>query len=318
MNTKPLVFGHRGASGYRPENTLEAFELAFQMGSDAIECDLVPTKDGYLIIRHENELSGTTDVASRPEFASRKRTQVFYDHWEVTGWFSEDFTLDEIRSLRAIERLPHERPGSAKFDGQFAVPTIEDLLNAPWANGKCLILEIKHGSHFKNIGFDTVAMLADVIGKNDWRSRGISLVFEAFHYDAMIALTKEIPAALGGDIRECKFVFLLEGWGMPEGGAAALPAFLDNLVGKVDGVSFDVNLLFDHVDHEGNAAQFGSPNNIVQMAHDRGFMVYSWTARAEQAKFSIDEYYQHFIDLGADGIFADQPDLFRQCVDAQF
>jgi glycerophosphoryl diester phosphodiesterase len=89
-------------------------------------------------------------------------------------------------------------------------------------------------------------------------------------------------------------------------------------VGKVDGVSFDVNLLFDHVDHEGNAAQFGSPNNIVRMAHDRGFMVYSWTARAEQAKFSVDEYYQHFIDLGADGIFADQPDLFRQCVDAQF
>ena len=134
------VFGHRGASAYRPENTLEAFELAFQQGADAIECDLVPTKDGELIIRHDNYLSTTTDVASRPEFAHLQREGVV--GWQETrpDWFCEDFTLAEIKQLRATERLPEERPGSAKFDGKFEIATLNELLTAEFSAGKHLSL----------------------------------------------------------------------------------------------------------------------------------------------------------------------------------
>jgi len=301
----PQVFGHRGACAYRPENTLEAFELAFDMGADAIECDLVPTSDGHLIIRHENELSGTTDVANHPEFADRKRTQLFYGHWEVTGWFSEDFTLDEIATLRAVERIPEVRPGSAKFDGQYAIPTIDDLLSASFAEGRTLILEVKHGRHFKEQGFDSVKLLADAVAACDWRERGIQLVFEAFDY----GIIKELKQNIGGD---SKFVYLVEGWGMPE--PAKLHTWLDDVAANVDGISFDVKLLFEQIDQDGFGVQFGAPNDLVAQAHARGLSVYTWTARAEDAKFSVEEYYHHFVELGTDGVFADHPDLFRDFV----
>lgn len=303
----PLVFGHRGASAYRPENTLEAFELAYQMGSDAVELDLVPTKDGHLIIRHENELSGTTDVMSHPEFAGRKRTQQFYGHWEVTGWFSEDFTLEELRTLRAIERLPEVRPGSAKFDGLYAIPTIDDLLAEPFVDGRTLILEVKHGGHFKGIGFDAVELLAKALEASNWQERGVQLVFESFHWETILQLKKRLNG-LG------KFVFLVEGWGMPSE-ASEVPAWLDNVAANVDGISFDVNLLFEQIDHDGFGVQFGAPNRLVQQAHERGLLVYTWTARVEQAKYSVEEYFHHFVELGTDGVFADHPDLFRAFVD---
>lgn len=290
----PLVFGHRGASAYRPENTLEAFELAFQMGSDAIECDLVPTRDGHLIIRHESELSGTTDVANHPEFASRKRTKVMYDRWEVTGWFSEDFTLAELKTLKAIERLPDLRPGSAKFDGRFEIPTIDELLAATFTNGKSLILEVKHGYHFASIGFDCIAMLKDAVARSDWEARGVSLIFESFHWDTILGLRDSI----GG---QSKFVFLVEWWGMPES-TDEIPAWLDKVAAEVDGISFDFEILKKN------------PNLVLQ-ARSRGLMVYTWTARAEDAQTSVEEYYHGFIEMGTDGVFADHPDLFRQFVD---
>jgi glycerophosphoryl diester phosphodiesterase len=304
----PLVFGHRGACAYRPENTLEAFDLAFQMGSDAIECDLVPTKDGGLIIRHESELSGTTDVGSHPEFAARHRTQLMYGQWAVTGWFSEDFTLAEIQTLRATERIPDVRPGSAKFDGQFRIPTVEDLLAAQFADGKTLILEIKHGGHFKSLGFDTAAMLAEAVLASDWRARGIKLVFEGFDYETV----KDLKRSLG-HLPDTAFVFLVEGWGMPA--AENLDAWLDDVASNVDGISFDVELLFDKVVRDATGVQFGQPNDLVAKAHAKGLTVFTWTARAEDAKYSVEEYYHQFVTLGTDGVFADHPDLFRDFVD---
>ena len=304
----PLVFGHRGASAYRPENTIEAFELAFEMGSDAIELDLVPTKDHRLIIRHESELSGTTDVATRPEFADRHRTQLFYGHWEVSGWFSEDFSSDEIAQLRAIERLPEVRPGSAKFDGKFAVPTIDDLLAAPFIDGKTVIIELKHGGHFLSLGFDLVDLLAKSLAASDWQQRGVKLIFESFHYDTILYLASRL-AGLG------KFVFLVEGWGMPKE-AKEITGWLDEVASKVDGISFDVRLLFEEISQDGFGVQFGAPNNLVAEAHSRGLSVFTWTARAEEAKYTLDEYYHHFVELGTDGVFADHPDLFRAFVDA--
>src|SRR6478609_8863454 len=119
----PQVFAHRGASGYRPEHTLASYQLAIDLGADYVEPDLVSTKDGVLVARHENEISGTTDVATHPEFASRRTTKTI-DGRPVTGWFTEDFTLTELKTLRAKERLPSVRPENTAYDGRFEIPTL--------------------------------------------------------------------------------------------------------------------------------------------------------------------------------------------------
>src|SRR5580765_5377281 len=125
---KVLVLGHRGASALRPEHTLASYGQAIEDGADFVEPDLVMTKDGVLVARHENEISGTTDVAKHPEFAARKTTKVI-DGTPVTGWFTEDFTLAELKTLRARERIPDTRPSNTRFDGQFEVPTFEEILS---------------------------------------------------------------------------------------------------------------------------------------------------------------------------------------------
>ena len=122
----PLVIGHRGASGYRPEHTLASCELAARMGADDIEPDVVSTRDHVLVVRHDNEISGTTDVADHPEFASRRATRTV-DGVSLTGWFTEDFTLAEIKTLRAKERLPDVRQHNTLYDGRFEIPTLEEV-----------------------------------------------------------------------------------------------------------------------------------------------------------------------------------------------
>ena len=276
------VFGHRGASGYRPENTLEAFELAFAMGSDAIECDLVPTKDGELIIRHDNYLSTTTDVASRPEFAHLMREgQVGYEEFRQ-DWFCEDFTLAELKQIRATERLADLRPGSAKFDGQFQLATIEELLDADFAAGKHLILEVKHGAYFAAKGFPVSAILARKLRENDWRARGITLTLESFDFKVLEQMQR-----VCGDVGE--YVFLVDTWGEPR---------FDETAKIFDGISFNYVLTKD--------------SDWVEQAKARGLKVFIWTARAEDAETSIEEYYAQFVQSGADGIFADQPDLLLE------
>jgi len=293
------VFGHRGASGYRPENTLEAFELAFQQGADAIECDLVPTLDGHLVIRHENRLSHTTNVAALPEFAS-KRIQEFQIWQDIDDWCTEKLTLAELKQLRAIERIPDVRPGSAKFDGRFEIPTIDELLLAPFAAGKTLILELKEPNFFFERGIDTPAMLVERLAAIDWQSRGISIVMESFDRWSLLRC-KELARAAGID---AKFVLLTERWWLPKTGAAELTAFIDQVAKDFDGLSVEL------------AAIAELWPSFVAQAHERGLLAYVWTARAEDSETSIDEYYAHIIELGADGIFADQPDLLRACVDA--
>jgi glycerophosphoryl diester phosphodiesterase len=125
---EPLVIAHRGASAYRPEHTLSGYRLAIGMGADYIEPDLVSTKDGKLVARHENEISGTTDIAQHPEFADRRRTKVI-DGTPITGWFTEDFTLAELKTLRARERLPQLRPANTAFDGRFEIPTLQEVID---------------------------------------------------------------------------------------------------------------------------------------------------------------------------------------------
>ena len=148
------MIGHRGSSGTRPEHTLASYEQAILACADFIEPDVVPTKDGVLVARHENEISGTTDVATHPEFASRRTTKVI-DGVSVTGWFTEDFTLAELKTLRAVERLPGVRPKNTAFNGLYAIPTLDEVLDLARHSRTCnggevgVYPETKHPTYFK-------------------------------------------------------------------------------------------------------------------------------------------------------------------------
>ena len=153
----PVVIGHRGAAGYRPEHTLASYLLAIEQGADYIEPDLVSTRDGVLVARHENQIGATTDVAEHPEFARRHTTKIVNGH-TVSGWFTEDFTLSELKTLRAKERLPRLRPANAWYDGRFEVPTFDEILDLAKDIGRRrgiavgVYPETKHPSYFDSIG----------------------------------------------------------------------------------------------------------------------------------------------------------------------
>ena len=299
----PLVLGHRGACGYRPENTLEAFELAITQGADGVECDLVPTKDGELILRHENWLNGTTDIESHLEFADRSRAG-YSDGLTENGFFSEDFELQELASVRAIERLPDLRPGSAKFDGQFKIPTIDALLAAPFMDGKSLVIEVKHGMHFTRKGMDIAGILAQKLGDSNWKSRGIKVVIESFDHEMLLLLKN----ACGADKR---YVFLTEQVRLPDNATRLSRSYLELLAKDFDGVSLDLPLLLE-LDETGTHTV---SNGSIELARSAGLEVYGWTLKAEDATQSVDEYFAKVALVGLDGIFVDQPDLLRSIVD---
>ena len=300
---KPLVFGHRGASGYRPENTIEAFELAIAQGADGVECDLVPTKDGELIIRHENWLNGTTTVASLKKFQGTESTG-YSDGLTETGWFSENYNLEELSELRAIERLPDTRPGSAKFDGMFLIPTIDDLLACSFMDGKTLVIEIKHGLHFMESGINVASILASKLDSSNWIERNIKIVIETFDE----RMLEHLQAACGPDK---KYVFLTELERLPAGLTQVPVDYLKRLADRFDGISVDLALAFD-LDSNGNHT---IDNGLIDEAKATGLMIYGWTLRAEEAKASVDEYFGKVAESGLQGIFVDQPDLLRQIVD---
>ncbi|MDZ4376501.1 MAG: glycerophosphodiester phosphodiesterase family protein, partial [Phenylobacterium sp.] len=191
----PLVIAHRGASGERPEHTLMAYTLAIAQGADYIEPDLVATKDGHLVARHENEIRDTTDVASRPEFAARKTSKVI-DGQKVTGWFTEDFTLAELKTLRARERLPALRPLSKRYDGQADIPTLQEVLDLVRAEGARtgriigVYPEMKHPAYFAGIGLSLEPRLADALKRNDLDSRDAPVFVQCFEVEPLKAFAK--------------------------------------------------------------------------------------------------------------------------------
>jgi glycerophosphoryl diester phosphodiesterase len=167
----PLVIGHRGAAGWRPEHTVAAYTYGAQTGADWIEPDLVPTKDGVLVVRHENEISQTTDVASHPEFADRRTTKTV-DGRAVTGWFTEDFTLAELKTLRAVERLPSVRDRNTVFDGRYEVLTFQEVvdlarhLSKRYGRTIAVFPETKHPTYFRSIGLELEPRLASAVRRN--------------------------------------------------------------------------------------------------------------------------------------------------------
>jgi glycerophosphoryl diester phosphodiesterase len=201
---RPIVIAHRGASGYLPEHTLMAYTMAIEQGADFIEPDVVITKDGVLIARHENEIGGTTDVASRPEFAGR-RTEKSIDGEAVTGWFAEDFTFAEVKTLRARERLPDLRPDNTRFDGMFEIPTFEEILNLVRAMNERrardahalgrppprpigVYPETKHPSYFRGLGLPLEARLIQMLERHGYRGKDSAVLIQSFEVGNLKAL----------------------------------------------------------------------------------------------------------------------------------
>ena len=325
-DARPLVIGHRGASGYRPEHTASAYELAFALGADAVEPDVVLTRDGVAVVRHENEISGTTDVAAHPEFADRRTTKQIDGH-DLTGWFTEDFTWAELQTLRARERLPEVRPASRSFDGRFGILRLADVLRiVDEASGSVLrkaVVELKHVAFYDSIGMPYAEIVAGELAAAGWDARPSQLVVESFEKRALAGLRAQGVSA--------QWIYLLEDSGSPADLVAAqgadapdyasflTPAGLAALAGEVDGISLDKATIMPR-DVKGSAH---GVSDVVARAHDAGLSVFTWTLRAEnrflprnfrlgrdKAAFGAwEDEFAAILSSGVDGVFADQPDL---------
>ena len=270
--SKLLVIAHRGASGERPEHTLMAYRLAIAQGCDFIEPDLVVTKDGHFVVRHENEIGGTTDVAARPEFAARKTDKVI-DGEKLSGWFTEDFTLAELKTLRARERLPQLRPGSAKFDGQDVIPTYQEVIDLAKAESRRLgrvigtYPEMKHPTFFAGIGLPMEQRLADLLKANDLNSRTAPVFVQCFEV---------APLKAYGLVGKARRVMLVSQGPAPVDVKSA--AGIKAIATFAEGLGPEWPLVIPTTD-----GVLGQPTALVGEAHAAGLAVHPWTIRAENA-----------------------------------
>ncbi|KQY45996.1 esterase-like activity of phytase family protein [Cellulomonas sp. Root137] len=319
------VVGHRGASGYRPEHTLASYELAIQQCADYIEPDLVSTKDGVLVARHENEISGTTDVSARAEFADRRATRTI-DGRSVTGWFTEDFTLAELKTLRAKERLPAVRPANTAFDGLYEVPTLDEVLDLGRHSVSCdgqavgVYPETKHPTYFDSIGLSLEEpLLAQLTaaGLNEKRSPVIIQSFETGNLRELDRLTKVRLAQLV----DCSGApYDLVAAGDPRTYADLVTRTgLREIATYADGVG----LCKDRMIPRNPDATLGTPTSVIRDAHKVGLEVHGWTFRRENqflpAEFrssadpnavgDLAGEIRVFVRAGMDGLFSDNPDI---------
>jgi glycerophosphoryl diester phosphodiesterase len=319
LASAPIVIAHRGASGERPEHTIAAYELAIEQGADFIEPDLVPTKDGVLVARHENEISGTTDVAAHPEFAARKATRTI-DGQMVTGWFTEDFTLAELRTLRARERLPQLRPGNTAYDGKFAIPTFDDVIalakSESVKRGRTIGIypETKHPGYFRARGLPLEPPLLVALKKAGWTQKTDPVFIQSFEVGNLKALRRRTKVRLvqlmseeGGpaDRPELSYAEMAD-----EAGLSAIAKYADAI-----GVE-KAMVMARHAD-----GSLGEETQLTFDAHDRGLSVHVWTFRAENAFLpanlrkgtdprvhgDLAAELRAFYDIGVDGVFSDFP-----------
>jgi glycerophosphoryl diester phosphodiesterase len=318
---RPLVVAHRGASGYRPEHTLAAYELGARMGADFIEPDLVITKDGVLVARHENEISQTTDVAEHPEFAARRTTKTIEPGLTLTGWFTEDFTLAELKTLRAKERIPGTRQENTIYDGRYQVPTLQEVIDLARRLSRELDREIgiypetKHPTYFQQIGLALERPLVATLRRNGLDDRHDKVFVQSFETFNLKELNRQIDAPL---------VQLFGGAGQrPVGetrtyGELATDAGLREVSRYADGVGPSKDYIVPR-DGAGNSLP---PTDFVERAHGAGLLVHPYTFRNENQFLPLElrsgpvasDYgdafgeYEQFYELGVDGLFSDNPD----------
>ncbi len=300
---KVIVIAHRGASGERPEHTLESYRLGIEQGADYIEPDLVMTRDGVLIARHENEISGTTDVGDHPEFAPRRRTQSI-DGETLSGWFTEDFTLAEIKTLRVRERLPELRPQNRAFDDRLTVPTFDEILQlAAEANRERpthrrvgVYPETKHPAHFAAIGLAQEAAVLAALKRFGYAEPGSPVFIQSFD-----------PSNLA-QLRHMTRLPLVQ--------------LLEHELG-------DLGRIAEYADAIGVAKELATPRAVAD-AHAAGLAVHVWTFRAENAFLpddlkagtrpadhgNLEAEILRFLARGIDGFFTDFPSIGVKVRDA--
>ncbi|MFF7858216.1 glycerophosphodiester phosphodiesterase family protein [Streptomyces sp. NPDC007904] len=322
----PTVIGHRGASGYRPEHTLGAYQLALDMGADIVEAgDLVPTRDGHLVCRHEPEIGGTTDVADHPEFASRRRTKSL-DGVPTTGWFTEDFTLAELKTLRAKERIPANRPHNTLYDGRWEIPTFEEVLR--WQDEQTrergrqvwIYPELKHPTYFREQGLALEERVARTLRRHGKDRRNSPVVLQSFEPTSVRRL---------GELVRNPLVVLLSGAGTRpfDFEASGDPRTVADLItprglAEIATYAQGIGPTLDLVIPKDAGGRLTEPTSLVRDAHRAGLILHPYTLRNENpflpADFrkgtDPDAYgdvfgaYRAYFATGIDGIFTDQPD----------
>ena len=340
---RPIVIGHRGACGYVPEHTLTSYFIAIQQGADYVEPDLVMTRDAVLVARHENEIGATTNVADHVEFAKRRKAKVV-DGVALEGWFTEDFTVAELKTLRARERIADVRPDNVRFDGQFEIATFEEILalvraadgvravrarelglSAPRRIG--VYPETKHPSYFNTLGLAMEAPLVAALGRWEFAGSDAPVFVQSFEVGNLIALRT---------MTEVPLVQLVEAVGQPYDFTAAgearsyadlmTPAGLVEVARYANAIGVDKTLIIPR-----NADDsLGRPSKLVSDAHAQGLAVHGWTFRAENyflprrfrsssaraRRGNLAAELNAYFATGMDGFFTDQPDLGVRARDA--
>lgn len=324
---RPTLIAHRGASGERPEHTIASYTLAIEQGADFIEPDLVLTRDGVLVARHENEISTTTDVASHPEFASRKARKTI-DGQSVTGWFTEDFTLAELRTLRAKERLPQLRPANTAFDGQFPIPTFDEIIALAKAKSKetgrtiGIYPETKHPTYFASIGLPHEKPLLAALKKAGYAKASDPVFIQSFEVGNLIALSSKTRLRL---------IQLVDA----EGGPADRPdtsyaqMLSDEGLRAISSYAAGIGPAKDLIIRRTVFGGLDGSTGLVARAHAAGLKVHPWTFRAEnyflplglrnginpRGAGDLAEEIRIFIAEGVDGLFSDFPGIARKTID---
>jgi glycerophosphoryl diester phosphodiesterase len=322
----PAVIGHRGASGYRPEHTFGSYELALELGADVVEQDLVPTKDGHLVCRHEPEIGGTTDVADHPEFAGRKTTKTI-DGVATTGWFTEDFTLAELKTLRAVERLPSVRQRNTIYDGRWEIPTFEEVLK--WAEeqgrkrGKAVWLhtETKHPTYFRSLGLgleEPLAKLLRTYGRHTKRAPQFLESFEPSSLQRLGKLGVAAPKIALLDVATSRPYDFVAAGDPRTVADLVTPAGLKWIAGFAQGIGPTLLLVIPR-DADGKLT---TPTTLVADAHAAGLVLHPYTMRNENpflppayrkgsdvtAYGDVFPVFQTYFETGIDGVFSDNAD----------
>lgn len=326
--SRPVVIGHRGACGYRPEHTLASYRLAIELGADFIEPDLVSTRDGVLVARHENEISTTTDVADHPELADRRTTKVV-DGVALTGWFTEDLTLEELKALRARERIPELRPANTAYDDRDEIPTFTEILdlvataNADRLPGAAVGVypETKHPSYFAGIGLALEEPLVAALEAAGYRGPDARVFVQSFEVGNLRRLATMTDVALvqlvGRDGQPWDFVASGDARTFPD---LCTPAGLELIAGYARAIGPDKQSVIART-AQGTLAP--EPTGLVADAQAVRLGVHIWTMRSENAfvptdlrtsdddaqRGRVEGEYEAYWAAGVDGVFSDQADV---------
>ena len=313
---KPIIIAHRGASGYRPEHTLAAYKLAIDMGADFIEPSLVMTKDGVFIARHENEISATTDISMHPEFSERYTVKEI-DGKTVKGWFTEDFTLAEIKSLRAKERIPHIRPQNIVYDRLYSIPTLQEIIdlvqnkNREKENKVGIYLETKHPTYFHNIGLPLEEPLIETLHQSGYHGKQAPIFIQSFEVANLKKISRltNLPLAqlINNNGKPYDFIDI-------EDNRTYNDLISAKGLQKITKYATAIGIHKDLLIPRNSSHKLLSPTPLVSNAHGVKLLVHAWSFRNEDIFLPLDFQgnpqgeCELFIKLGIDGVFSDYPD----------